>query len=91
MQVTLQYAQEHLADLVSAATRGEEVEIAQPDASDTRLFLVARVSEAPPLRKSRKELLGAWEGQVQLPTDDEWRAMDDEIAAEMLDGQSVRG
>jgi antitoxin (DNA-binding transcriptional repressor) of toxin-antitoxin stability system len=31
MQVSLQYAAEHLAELASAARRGEEVEIAQPD------------------------------------------------------------
>jgi len=31
MQVSLEYAKEHLADLVSVAYRGEEVEIAAPD------------------------------------------------------------
>ena len=39
MQVTLQYAAEHLAELASAARRGEEVEIAQPDEPTLKLVV----------------------------------------------------
>ena len=36
--------------------------------------------------RPRAELLGAGEGLIQLPTDEEWRAMDKEIEEEMLNG-----
>ena len=83
MQVSLKYAQEHLADLVSAANRGEDVEIAAPDQAPVRLMLVvsnAPVADAP--RPPRP--LGRLKGLIQVPTDEEWAAMDKELEEMMV-------
>ncbi len=37
-------------------------------------------------RQARTRLWGAWEGEMALPTDEEWRAMDKEIEDNMLNG-----
>ena len=37
-------------------------------------------------RVRRKDLFGAWEGKMILPTDEEWRAMDKEIEDEIVNG-----
>ena len=52
MQVSLQYAAEHLAELASAARRGEEVEIAQPDEPPIKLV----VSTSAPFTPKPKAL-----------------------------------
>ena len=84
MNVSLQYAQEHLADLISAADRGEEVEITRPDKPALRLV----TSPETDIRKvgNRRSLLGRGEGLITLPTDEEWAAMDKEIEDEMING-----
>jgi antitoxin (DNA-binding transcriptional repressor) of toxin-antitoxin stability system len=83
MQVSLKYAQEHLPDLVSAVNRGEEVEIATPNQSPVRLTLVVSneaKQEAP--RSTRP--LGRIRGLIQVPTDEEWAAMDKELEELMV-------
>ncbi len=84
MNVSLQYAQEHLADLISAADRGEEVEITRPDEPVLRLV----TSPETDARRvgNRRSLLGCGEGLITLPTDEGWAAMDKEIEDEMLNG-----
>jgi antitoxin (DNA-binding transcriptional repressor) of toxin-antitoxin stability system len=86
MKVSAQYAQEHFPDLVDAAYSGEPVEIAVPD--KPALFLAPRVvgRKGTPSGRPRAELLGAGEGLVRVPTDEEWRAMDKELEDEMLNG-----
>ena len=86
MKVSAQYAQEHLPDLLTAASSGEEVEIALP--GKPALFLAPRPTESLPVppRRPRAELLYAWEGKITLPTADEWRTMDKELEDEMLNG-----
>jgi antitoxin (DNA-binding transcriptional repressor) of toxin-antitoxin stability system len=90
MKVSAQYAQEHFADLLNAASSGEEVEIAL--AGKPALLLAPRLAprlagrKGTPSGRPRAELLGAGEGLVTLPTDEEWRAMDKEIENEMLNG-----
>lgn len=80
MQVTLQYAAEHLAELASAARRGEEIEIAQPDEPTIKL-VVSRPS--PPKAKSGRRVLGAGRGEMVVPSWEEWKAMDEELAREV--------
>jgi antitoxin (DNA-binding transcriptional repressor) of toxin-antitoxin stability system len=83
MQVSLKYAQEHLPDLVSAANRGEEVEIAAPDQSPFRLTLVVS-SEAKQDESRKLRQLGRLKGLIQIPTDEEWAAMDKELEELMV-------
>ena len=84
VNVSLQYAQEHFADLISAADRGEEVEITRPDKPALRLV----TSPETAIRRtgSRCDLLGRGEGLITIPTDEEWAAMDKEIEDEMVNG-----
>ena len=71
MKVSAQYAQEHLADFLSAADNGEEVEIARPDQSAFRLTLVR---SAP--KQAGRRILGAGRGELRVPSFEEWQAMD---------------
>ena len=80
MKVSAQYAQEHLDDLLAAAGSGEEVEIARPDQSAFRLTLV-RPAPKPPARR----ILGAGRGELRVPSEEEWRAMDKELESQMND------
>ena len=83
MQVNLQYAEEHFADLVSAADSGQDVEISRPDKPALKLI----VSPAAASAKHAPRKFGAWEGLITLPTDEEWAAMDKEIEDEMVNGR----
>jgi antitoxin (DNA-binding transcriptional repressor) of toxin-antitoxin stability system len=76
IQVSLQYAAEHLADLASAALRGEDVEIAQPDQPSVKL-VVSGLQPNP--AKTGRRILGAGRGEMTLPSEEEWSAMDKEI------------
>ncbi len=81
MEVNVHHAKTHLSKLIAAAESGEEVIIARNGKPAVKLILAT-----PIVRKSRKHLLGAWEGRAVLPTDEEWAAMDREIEKDMLDG-----
>jgi antitoxin (DNA-binding transcriptional repressor) of toxin-antitoxin stability system len=83
MKVSAQYAEEHFADLLTAADSGEEVEIARPDQPSFSLTLMKPVPK-PTVRRPRRELWGAGEGLVTLPSDEEWKKMDNEFADAML-------
>jgi antitoxin (DNA-binding transcriptional repressor) of toxin-antitoxin stability system len=80
MQVSLQYAAEHLAELASAARRGEEIEIAQPDEPPIKLVVSTSPSFAA---KSGRRILGAGRGEMIVPSEAEWQAMDEELASLM--------
>lgn len=82
MKVSAKYAQEHFQELASAAYNGESVEIESPEKPVLRLV----PSPIQPARIDGKRILGAGEGLIRLPSDEEWRAMDEEIADEMLNG-----
>jgi antitoxin (DNA-binding transcriptional repressor) of toxin-antitoxin stability system len=88
MQVSLQYAAEHLAELASAARRGEEVEIAQPDQPPIKLVVS---SPAPFTPKPGKRILGAGRGEMVVPSWEEWKAMDKELEREINDAPLVSG
>ncbi len=74
MKVSVQYAQEHFADLAVAASQGEDVEIACPGEISIRLTPVKPAVKTTP-RRPRRELGGAWEGLVAAPTQEEWDAV----------------
>jgi antitoxin (DNA-binding transcriptional repressor) of toxin-antitoxin stability system len=82
MQVNLQYAEEHFADLVSAADSGEEVEISRPDKPPLKLVVSKTTT---PVLKDGMRVLGAGVGQLRVPSEEEWRTMDLEMEREMLD------
>jgi antitoxin (DNA-binding transcriptional repressor) of toxin-antitoxin stability system len=71
MKVSAQYAEEHFADILGTAKSGEDVEIGCPDQSSFRLTFMTPASKPTP-RRPRRELLGAWEGLVKAPTQEEW-------------------
>lgn len=63
MKVTAQYAEEHLSDLLNAATAGEDVEIARPDKTSFRLILVKPINSPSVGRR----VLGAGQGELIIP------------------------
>jgi antitoxin (DNA-binding transcriptional repressor) of toxin-antitoxin stability system len=72
MKVTAQYAEQHFADLLTAADTGEEVEIAHPDHPTYRLELV----KPEPPKPTAKRILGAGRRKMIVPTWEEWKALD---------------
>ncbi|SNT40393.1 hypothetical protein SAMN05421770_11188 [Granulicella rosea] len=86
MKVSAQYAEEHFADILNAASTGEEVEIALP--GKPALFLAPRPGQQKntPSDRPRRELLYAGEGLIQPPTEEEWLAMDKAFTDEILNG-----
>jgi antitoxin (DNA-binding transcriptional repressor) of toxin-antitoxin stability system len=81
MKVSAQYAEEHFADIVNAASNGEVVEIALPGKPAVRLALVAAKSAAsapdefdsPAVwltpERPRSELFGSLKGKLELSED----------------------
>jgi antitoxin (DNA-binding transcriptional repressor) of toxin-antitoxin stability system len=90
MKVSVQYAEEHFADLATAASQGEEVEISCPGDVSFRLTLVKPAVKMAP-RRPRKELWGAWEGLVAAPTQEEWDAIHQQFLEDMPDFSKVDG
>ena len=102
MKVTAQYAQEHLAELLETADHGEEVEIARDGKPSAKLIIMPSTqppmrnekrifsADASGLRAhpgdSREPVFGAGRGEIVLPTDQEWKAMDRELEDSMLNG-----
>ncbi len=84
MKVSAQYAATHFDDILSAASNGEEVEIAIPD--KPTLKLIVANPPAPVQSTGRRHLFGAGKGLVTVPTDEEWDAMKKELEHDMLDG-----
>jgi antitoxin (DNA-binding transcriptional repressor) of toxin-antitoxin stability system len=74
MTVNLQYAETHLADLISAASRGETVQIEGPE--HTAQILAFPASAKP---TSGRRILGAGRGEMRVPIEEEWRAADKEL------------
>ena len=90
MTISAQYTETTVADLLSAADKGEEVIIARPGKPALRL-IADNVSEPANLptsaasRERKPRILGAGRGEMRVPSIDEWAAMDRQIAAEMND------
>jgi hypothetical protein len=82
MKVNVQYAETHLADLISAASRGEIVEIEGPENT-------AQLLTFPTLKtglSGGRRILGAARGKFAMPSDEEWRAADKELEHMMNNG-----
>lgn len=85
MRVSAQYADEHFTDLLAAADRGEEVEIARPDKPTLRLVLSPLerdAIEALPTVESRSKLFGIARGSIWIADDFDSPEVNDEIATE---------
>jgi hypothetical protein len=83
MRVTLQYATEHLDELASAADNGKDVEIARPEKPALKLIVSRSMAQG---ETSGRRVLGALRGQLIVPTEKEWRKMDEELADLMTNG-----
>ncbi len=82
MQVDIRYAGEHLAALAAAVDAGQEIEISRPDKPTLRL-VVSQITAVT--KKTGKRVLGAGVGELRVPSEEEWRALDKEMEAAMLD------
>ena len=76
MTVSVQYAAEHLEDVLSALSSGEAVEIARP--GETTLRLTASEVEGVVAQSLQPRILGAGRGELRVPSDEEWEQMDKE-------------
>ncbi len=82
MKVSAQYARDHFDELLLATDNGEEVEVSREGKPSIKLL----VMPAPPSASSRPIILGAGRGELTLPTDEEWKALDDEYTRIMIEG-----
>lgn len=78
MQVNLKYAEEHLADLVSAVDAGEEVEISRTD--KPALKLVVSQNPAESKKFDRSGMIGSGKGQIWYADDWDSPEVNEEIA-----------
>ena len=69
MNVSLKYAEQHLTELISAADRGEDVEIERPDKPRLKLVLSDPTSPMLSFNPQRSELLGSAKGKIWLADD----------------------
>jgi antitoxin (DNA-binding transcriptional repressor) of toxin-antitoxin stability system len=88
MKVSAQYAEEHFADILHTALRGEDVEIATPEQASVRMALATSPPKTPSGRP-RRELWGAWEGLVSTPDQKTWDEMHEQFLREMPDFAKV--
>jgi antitoxin (DNA-binding transcriptional repressor) of toxin-antitoxin stability system len=91
MKVSAQYAEEHFADILHAASNGEEVEIALPGKPALVLAPRPTIRKSTPSGRPRREFLRAWEGLVTAPTEAQWRAIKKELADQMPDFSKPSG
>jgi antitoxin (DNA-binding transcriptional repressor) of toxin-antitoxin stability system len=77
MQVNLQYAEEHLADLVSAVDAGEEVEISRPDKPSLKLVVTSSASSE---KVDRRGMFGSGKGKIWMADDWDSPETNEEIA-----------
>ena len=80
MKVSAQYAETHLSDLISAADKGEVVEIARPDKPTLKLVVSTPTLAA---KQTGRRILGAGRGELRVPSEQEWREMDKELERQM--------
>ena len=78
MQVSAQYAFSHFDDIASAVDRGEPVEILRPGKPALQLLPAPTRKPQPASR-----ILGAGQGELRVPSEEEWRAMDKELERQM--------
>ena len=79
MEVNVHHAKTNLSKLIAAVESGEEVIIARNGKPAVKLVMVA-----PPVRKSRKHMLGAGIGKIWM-TDDAFSPETDALIESMFD------
>lgn len=76
MTVTMQYASEHLDELLTALEGGDSVEVLRPDKPVMRLSGASgQVAVVP---QANKRVLGAGRGELRALSDEEWGQIDKE-------------
>lgn len=71
-RVNMHEAKTHLSRLVERVEGGEEIVISRAGKPAAKLVPVAE-------KRPGKRTLGVWKGKMQMPTDEEWAEMDEEI------------
>ncbi|SRR6266516_1535325 len=71
-KVNMHEAKTHLSKLVERVEGGEEIVISRAGKPAAKLVPV-------PQSKPGKRKLGGWEGRLQMPSDEEWKKLDEEI------------
>ena len=79
MEVNVHHAKTNLSKLIAAVEAGEEVIIARNGKPAVKLVMVA-----PPIRKSRKHMLGAGIGKIWM-ADDAFSPETDALIESMFD------
>jgi len=69
--VNMHEAKTHLSKLVERVEGGEEIVISRAGKPAAKLV--------PVPKKLGPRKLGGWEGKMQMPSDEEWKKMDEEI------------
>jgi antitoxin (DNA-binding transcriptional repressor) of toxin-antitoxin stability system len=85
MKVSAQYAEDHFKEILATAASGEEIEIASEGKDSFKLLYIP----APPPKNQGQRILGAGVGELQVPTDKEWRAMKEEDARHWDDASLI--
>ena len=75
MKVSAQYAEDHFKEILATAAGGEEIEIASEGNPSFKLLVMPTPSQHLDLGP---RILGAGEGELQVPTAEEWLAMKEE-------------
>lgn len=88
MHVNFQYAEEHFAELAKAVDEGQIVEISRPEKPALKLVMSNVLA---PQKRTGKRILGAGRGELRIPSDEEWAAVDKELERDMLDSPLVSG
>lgn len=86
-QVNMHEAKTHLSKFVERVEGGEEIVISRAGKPAAKLV--------PVPKKLGKRKLGGWEGRFQMPSDEEWKKMDEEIEqmfeeSEIFPGENKR-
>jgi prevent-host-death family protein len=86
--VNMHEAKTQLSRLVARVEGGEQIMITRAGKPAAKLVPVSHV-------KPGKRKLGGWEGKMQVPSDEEWRRMDEEIEqtfeeSEIFPGENER-
>jgi prevent-host-death family protein len=79
-KVNMHEAKTHLSKLVERVEGGEEIVISRAGKPAAKLVPVL---QAKPGRRK----LGGWEGKFEMPSDEEWEAMDKEIEQFFEEGE----
>jgi antitoxin (DNA-binding transcriptional repressor) of toxin-antitoxin stability system len=79
MQVSAQYAESHLEELLDATEKGEVIEIARPSKASVKLTLVPAPAPAPK-KVDRTGMFGSGKGKIWMAEDWDSPEVNEEIA-----------